>query len=116
MDIIKVFIVNFGFKIMKRKGHLPHELENIFPLISEKNKQVTHYTCNAPSEEILEQAGIKAIGGMFGCAINREVVKIPFSFYENPGRVPEERQQLILASEKILRDLGSKPGNISDID
>jgi len=65
----------------------------------ELEEGVIHYTCNAPSNEVLAQAGIQQLGSRFGVADN-EVVLIPHEQFDSRG-LPKD----IVEAEKILRDL-----------
>lgn len=86
------------------KGHNPHSLEYM-PVIT--NKTIMHYTCNAPTEEILQKFGIEIIGDKFGCINPREVVKIPFEVYKKQGfQIPQDKDQLTINCELLMRRLG----------
>ncbi|MBU4069442.1 MAG: hypothetical protein KJ646_00495 [Nanoarchaeota archaeon] len=85
------------------KGHKPHSLEYM-PVVA--NKTVIHYTCNAPSKEILQTIGIESIGHKFGCVDSREVLKIPFEIYKKQGfQIPQDKYQLIINSELLMKRL-----------
>ncbi len=85
------------------KGHTPHSLEYL-PIISDG--AIKHYTCNAPSQCVLDKFGVKSIGDKFGCANLREVVEIPLRFYESQGfKMTQDKFQLILNLEILIKRL-----------
>lgn len=67
---------------------------------SETDQGILHYTCNAPSDEVLEASGVKAIGKIFGVG-GREVVLIPKEEFEKRGIKPGT-----IEAENLLRDMG----------
>ncbi len=64
---------------------------------------VFHYTCNAPSEEVLEKYNIILKGHELGME-KREILLIPHKVYEQFGYVvrPED---ITITSENLLRKL-----------
>jgi hypothetical protein len=71
-----------------------------------RGSSVWHYTCNAPSDEILERKGITAIGHEHETA-PREVLLIPLELYAEHGVVVSKNNQnvLIIQSEGLLTKL-----------
>lgn len=65
----------------------------------ELKEGVIHYTCNAPSDEALERAGITQLGSRFDVADN-EVVLIPHEQFDSRG-LPKDTVE----AEQVLRDL-----------
>jgi len=65
-------------------GHKPHKFDS-FPIFIRGKNAIIHYTCNAPSQEVLDKYGIESIGQKFGCADTREVLQIPKSIYDKAG-------------------------------
>lgn len=51
---------------MSSLGHKPHSLE-YFPLHVRSRGFLIHYTCNAPSFQVLKKYKIKSRGDEFGC-------------------------------------------------
>lgn len=47
-------------------GHKPHSLE-YFPIFINSENQIIHYTCNSPSDKVLDKNNIEKIGDSFGC-------------------------------------------------
>jgi hypothetical protein len=87
------------------KGHKPHELE-FMPVLS--NRQVIHYTCNAPHLRSLTKNGIVCLGDKFNCVDEREVLGIPIELYLRKGFLEEifsERSLLSYNTEILLRNL-----------
>ena len=85
------------------KGHQPHSLEYM-PIISEG--AIKHYTCNAPSQCVLDKFGVKSIGDKFGCANLKEIVEIPVRLYESHGfKITQDKFQLILNLEILIKRL-----------
>ncbi len=82
-------------------GQKPHSLEHT-ALIASKGV-VWHYTCNAPSQEVLDDNGIEAIGASYG-ADPREVLLILVNVYEQHGYAVR-KSDLTITSEQLLRRL-----------
>lgn len=82
-------------------GHKPHSLEQL--TVATKSGFVVHYTCNAPSLKVLKRYGIETMGEAFGCADDREVVKIPEKLYKRFGY--KIGGDLRAVSEHLLRDI-----------
>ncbi len=90
---------------MIKKGHIPHGLES-FPYFVGGNSEIIHYTCNAPSKEILEKYGIKCIGNDFNCIDPKEVLRIPLRVYEGKGFSElKDREVLKINLENMLKQL-----------
>ncbi len=87
------------------KGHTPHSLEHISMYLDNKNAFL-HYTCNAPNEDILVANGINMLGFKFGCQNDKEVVLIPKDKYLEKFSPTENKYQLRLNLEILLRDMG----------
>lgn len=91
-----------------KKGHKPHALE-YFPYYSFSKDSFIHYTCNAPSVDILKKNSITPLGDFFGCANHNEVLEIPLSVYKKAGFTGDCRNLnkhiLTLNLEKLMRDL-----------
>ena len=86
-------------------GHKPHSLE-YFPIFINSENQIVHYTCNSPSDKVLDKNNIKKMGCSFGCVNSNEVLKIPFGLYAKKGFLNiSDKEVLILNLEKFLRDL-----------
>jgi hypothetical protein len=67
---------------------------------------VFHYTCNPPSDDILNKHNIKPIGINFNCGNNREVLIIPKELFDKFGySVSDDKNILTMNSEYLLRDL-----------
>ena len=80
-----------------------HGLEYTAPL---SDRRVFHYTCNAPSEDILEKYDIQCIGKSLGCEDDRGVLLIPFEVFEQEGvPIPEDRHALTIQTENLLTKL-----------
>ncbi len=62
--------------------------------------RIVHYTCNAPSEEVLRHFGIEAIGAHYGRA-PREVLAIPEALFERFGFVHRDST----TTETLLRTI-----------
>ena len=83
----------------------PHSLENQTFYDSQKNALI-HYTCNAPSEEILGELGIKPIGDEYGCDDVREVVEVPVGIYLERGFMfTKDFDLLRINLENLMRNL-----------
>lgn len=72
----------------------------------ETDKGVVHYTCNPPKDEVLEEMGILAIGGIFPAKDGKQVEKnevllIPTKLFEEAGR-----DISTIEAEALLRDMG----------
>jgi len=80
-----------------------HQFENITKLTTQG---VVHYTCNAPSMEVLEKYGIKAIGDAFGIE-KRGILIIPEKVYEKYGLEVKgvDRDALNIRTENLLARL-----------
>ncbi len=92
-------------------GHIPHSLESLRVFDSTRNI-LTHYTCNAPSQEVLDRYNIVCIGDKFGCSDKREVLEIPLELYTQEGWQLHEDENLIKINlEKLMRDLTSGEKN-----
>lgn len=65
---------------------------------------ILHYTCNAPSSDILKRCNIKSVGEDFDVESN-EVLVIPIGLMSGRGD-PENT----VGVENLLRDLSSKNG------
>lgn len=86
-------------------GHKPHSLE-YFPIFSESLNSFVHYTCNSPSDEVLESNGISTLGQDFGCKDCREVLKIPLNLYLSKGfKKIKDKAVLNMNLEILMRDL-----------
>ena len=90
------------------KGHKPHQLE-YFPYYSFSKNSFIHYTCNAPSMEVLKKNNILSLGSSFGCINDSEVLEIPIDVYKKAGFRDNleklDKSTLILNLEKLMRDL-----------
>jgi len=87
------------------EGHKPHSLEYLPVFINSENS-FFHYTCNAPSNKILNANNIVVKGNDFGCVNFKEVLKIPLGLYLKKGFSKfVNKDILILNLEKLLRDL-----------
>lgn len=86
------------------EGHLPHSLEKLTEYIPE-DRNFIHYTCNAPSQEVLDRYGIVSVGNDYGCKDNREVVKIPLKLYLERFSFTDKQSVLIINLENLLRKL-----------
>jgi len=66
---------------------------------------VYHYTCNSPSQKVLDNNGIYAIGDLFN-RDSREVLIIPVNLFEREG-IPFSQDENILTinTENLLRRL-----------
>lgn len=86
------------------KGHIPHSLENITKI---KGDKVIHYTCNAPSQKILDKNGVECVGSDYGCADNREVVIFTRMSLENilSNSIHEDISLLKIDCETALRKM-----------
>ena len=87
-----------------RVGHEPHSLEYL-PMYLESKGIFIHYTCNAPEEKILEKNGIEMLGLNFGCANRKEVLVIPEKIYLEKQRLTNNKDQLQLNLELLLKNL-----------
>lgn len=88
---------------MEIRGHKPHSLEYM-PIVIGEN--VMHYTCNAPSQKILDKNDIGSLGDKFGCASPREVLRIPKKLYLKNGLTEfGDRNILQLNSENLMKRL-----------
>jgi len=87
---------------MNTQGHKPHVLEGITRYSKEDNAFI-HYTCNAPTQEVLDMYGIEAIGQEYGCINSREVLKIPLRVYLDEG-IPftKDQRTLIINLENLM--------------
>lgn len=80
-----------------------HGLEYTIALSDGK---VFHYTCNAPTHDILNKYHIKCIGKNLGCEDDRGVLLIPFEVFEQQGiPIPEDKRSLTIHAENLLRRL-----------
>lgn len=78
------------------------KLEDTYQL---SNGSVFHYTCNAPSQKVLDDYGISAIGGGFDRDA-REFLLIPSEVFEKKGiPIPEDKNILTIEAENLLRRL-----------
>ena len=86
-------------------GHTPHKLE-CFPFYLSSSDSIIHYTCNSPSEKVLERYFIRQRGDEFECANKKEVLEIPFSIYKKFGFSEKINKDVLnINLEKIMRDL-----------
>jgi len=86
-------------------GHNPHSLE-YFPIFINSENQIIHYTCNSPSDKVLDKNNIEKIGDSFGCVNSNEVLKIPLGLHTKKGFLNiSDKEILTLDLEKLLRDL-----------
>jgi len=69
-----------------------------------RNGMVFHYTCNPPSQHVLEKYDIMPIGDVFGCSDPREVLLIPAKIYSKYGYVVRE-EDIVITAENLLRRL-----------
>jgi len=88
------------------EGHAPHSLEHITHVDS--RGVITHYTCNAPKEDVLLRGGVFPVGKKFGCANNREVVKMTTMVVEKLIKRKTSQRSLVLDCEEAMRKLGQK--------
>tara|TARA_Y100000034_G_C6904401_1_gene419223 strand:+ start:614 stop:883 length:270 start_codon:yes stop_codon:yes gene_type:complete len=66
---------------------------------------VWHYTCNAPSQKVLDFYNISTIGDIYS-RDSREVLIIPSEAFENEGMVvPEDENVLTINAETLLKRL-----------
>jgi hypothetical protein len=86
-------------------GHVPHSLENITGFFDEN--KVIHYTCNAPSEEVLDRNNVQQVGHDYGCANNKEVVIMTRYFLEKilSKEISGDPSLLVLDCENALRKM-----------
>lgn len=85
-------------------GHKPHSLEGITGVDSNGNG--IHYTCNAPSQEVLKRHGIISLGENYGCSNSREVLQIPADLCKRYGIDPKTNQSVaIINYERMMREL-----------
>jgi hypothetical protein len=90
---------------MANEGHKPHSLEG-FPRYFPSLKEIVHYTCNAPTIDILKKHSISCVGIDFGCVNPTEVLRIPVSEYFVAGFSElGDRSQLTLNLENWLKTL-----------
>ena len=88
------------------EGHNPHELEAYFPYFFSGDNFIIHYTCNAPSCDVLLKHKITSIGKTFGCKDDREVLKIPVQVCIDRGyHELNDREILRINLENILKTL-----------
>jgi hypothetical protein len=81
---------------MERKPH-QYEFTGIL-----KNK-IWHYTCNAPSLEVLTKHNITAYGEEYGCDA-REILLIPKTVYEKQG-ISIDKEDITIQTESLLSKL-----------
>jgi hypothetical protein len=95
-----------SFFVQHMKGHRPHSLEGI-TRIDQTGEGVIHYTCNAPSEDVLKQHGIVPIGDQFGCANITEVVLMNRATVESAigNSIHRDFHGLVLDCERALRNI-----------
>lgn len=90
------------------KGHKPHTLE-YFPYYSFSRSSFIHYTCNAPSTEVLRKHNIIPLGNSFGCINDAEVLEIPMNVYKKAGFRGKldrlDKSTLTLNLERLMREL-----------
>ncbi len=87
------------------KGHKPHSLE-YFPISIHSGNYFIHYTCNSPSDGVLDKHDIGKKGNDFGCINSNEVLKILFELYTKKGfSKTSNKEVLTINLEKLLRDL-----------
>jgi hypothetical protein len=90
------------------KGHKPHTLE-YFPYYSFSRDSFVHYTCNAPSIEVLIKHNITPLGSSFGCINDAEVLEIPMNVYKKAGFRDKldglDKATLTLNLERLMREL-----------
>jgi len=90
------------------KGHTPHSLEGVAGFIRSKNI-ILFYTCNAPSQKVLNKYGIVTSGDKFGCANPREILQIPLSLYNKAGFYDlDDKEVLEINVETLIRNLKKK--------
>ena len=66
---------------------------------------IFHYTCNAPSQEVLDHYKISTIGNAFD-RDPREVLIIPSIVFEREGiPIPENQDSLKIEAENLLKRL-----------
>ncbi len=83
-------------------GQAPHTLEATAILA---DGSVYHYTCNPPSQVVLDKNKIRCMGIELGCRDDREVLIIPAATYKRHGY--DIRPASIQAtSEYLMRRLG----------
>jgi len=79
-----------------------HELEYTGIL---SNGDVPHYTCNSPSQEVLDYFGILAIGDRFN-RDPREFLIIPSAVFEGEGiPIPQDENILTINAENLMKRL-----------
>ena len=87
------------------EGHNPHSLEYL-PIFIHSESQILHYTCNSPSDRVLDKNNIKKVGDSFNCVNSNEVLKLPFGLYTKKGFTNISNKEILtLNLEKLLRDL-----------
>ena len=64
---------------------------------------VLHYTCNAPTQEVLDKHGIGAKGEAYG-ADPREMLLIPGRVYKKYG-IPKRQADVAIQTESLLTRL-----------
>lgn len=87
-------------------AQIPHSLEQTI-INYDGNNRVFHYTCNPPSQKVLDRFGIQAIGEQFGCGDPREILMIPERVYAKHGYIVR-KDDIKIVSETLLRRLGEK--------
>ena len=84
--------------------HEPHLFEG-FPFYLKSRNEIIHYTCNAPSREILEKNNLESIGKLFG-SDGREILRIPLAVYNKYGFSEiKDKNILKINSEIMMRKL-----------
>ena len=79
-----------------------HELEGTRIL---QGGAIYHYTCNAPSQEVLDSYGISAVGHIYG-RDSREVLIIPPIIFEEQGiPISQDEDVLTINAENLVRRL-----------
>ncbi len=68
-----------------------------------KSGVVFHYTCNPPSQAILDRNGIRCIGESLNCLDDREVLLIPSTLYGQYGYRLDD--SIRITSENLLTRL-----------
>lgn len=85
-------------------GHTPHSLED-FPVFISSQNVIIHYTCNAPSQEVLDRNKIVCLGAAYGCVDPREVLQIPLELYQRKGFQGLDKPVLDINTETLMVSL-----------
>ena len=92
------------------EGHIPHSLEKETHFDGDSLAFI-HYTCNAPSNRVLERWGISAVGHNYGCSRDREVLQIPLDVYLANFLFTNDQDLLNINLENLMRNLSRSDGN-----